>query len=86
MPVIAGQTNEVVVFQFAMYDIRSDEIQTSTRWATQDFIDKFGVVVVGVGAGVDSSLVDAEGLTERGFDPGRTAGGFQTEVRSHQRP
>lgn len=86
MPVFQSQGNEVMVFQFAMYNIHSDEVQQSKRWATQNFIERFGATRVGAGVKVDVSLVDANGLTDRGFDPHRGPGGFQTEVSLTQRP
>jgi len=86
MPVIESQGNEVMVFQFAMYDIRSDEVQRSKRWATQDFIERVSAIRVGAGVKVDASLVNSDGLTDRDFDPHRGPGGFQTEVAMTMRP
>jgi hypothetical protein len=80
MSVFTSDGDRVVVFQFEFYDIRSDEIQRSKRWATQDFIDRYGAIRIGAGVPVEAGAVKGDGLTERGFDPNRRPGGFQTQV------
>lgn len=85
MPVIATDDDKVKVFRFAMYDIGSDAFVESKRWATQKFITDFHARALGDGVEVDSSEVNVNGLTEVGFNPLPTPGGFQREVRSSMR-
>lgn len=85
MPVLATDGDKVWVFRFAMYDIGSDRFVESQRWATLRFIDSFNARRIGDGVEVDSSQVDANGLTQPGFNPVPGPSGFQQEVRSNLR-
>ncbi len=80
MTVIASQSETTTVFRFSVFDIRTDQFQRSQRWATAVFIEKVGGRSEGEGVNVDSNLVDADSLTERGFDPHRRPPGFQTSA------
>jgi hypothetical protein len=76
---------KVTVYQFAMYDIESDNWRKSRRWGTKAAIENIG------GAGflkdtavdVDESVLgaDIEGLSDIGYDP-HAMKGFQGQMRS----
>ncbi len=80
MPVIASDGPKVEVFKFTMYDIGTNQVVESRRWATTDFIARFGGAPSGSGVIVPADKVDALGMSELDFDPGVAPGGFQTNV------
>lgn len=86
MPVIASDDPKVEVFKFTMYDIGTNQVVLSRRWATLQFIQRFGGVPTGAGAMVPADKVDAQGMSEVDFDPAVRTGGFQTSVPLTQRP
>jgi hypothetical protein len=65
----------VTIFQFTLYDICSDEIRKSRRWATREVIEALGGEVLEETAiVVDASVValgasSIGGMTRRGFNP-----------------
>lgn len=81
MPTVLTHVPPTQVFQFQMYDIRSDEFQTSSRWATKDFIDRIGARMTDASTRVATDSLSQEGLTERDFEPNPRPAGFQREVR-----
>lgn len=80
MPVVASDGPRVEVFKFTMYDIGTDELVQSRRWATREFIQRFGGVPTGSRVMVPADKVDVVGMSELDFDPGAGPGGFQTSV------
>ena len=76
---------KVRIYRFKVYDIQHDEAVISKRWGTEKAIKEIacGQVLQETGVEVDDSLIhsDIEGFTERGFDPHRRHGDFQTKVR-----
>jgi hypothetical protein len=74
----------VKIFPFSQFDILTDQMKTSTRWGTEEAIDRIGGLKWGRGMIVDESVVlsDIEGFTERYFSPNRA---FQrNQVSSEQ--
>ncbi len=81
MPTVLVHQPKAQVFEFQMYDIRTDEFQTSSRWATREFVEKVGARMTGRTASVVAESLSTEGLTERDFNPNPRPPGFQREVR-----
>ena len=81
MPVIASDGPKVEVFKFTMYDISTNQIVESRRWATKDFIARFGGVPAGRGVTVPADKVDALGMSELDFDSDAGPDGSQEQVR-----
>ena len=50
MPTVASEDNKVELFKFTMYDIGPNQVVESRRWATADFIERFGGVKMGADA------------------------------------
>lgn len=75
---------KVKVYQFECYDITSDQLIRSKRWATTAAIAKIpgAIQIPGSGIEVEDDVVesDIDGMTEIGFHP-PTEGGFQREVK-----
>ena len=74
---------ELLVYQFTMYDIRSDNYTTSRRWGTPAGIKCVGgVLLPDTAVHVDESILGREiaGLSEIGFDPHATQG-FPRQVK-----
>ena len=72
---------KVAVYRFRRYDISSDEYVTSRRWAILETINLIRAeALIHTERLVDPNSLNAEGMTERGFDPDASSG-FQTRVR-----
>jgi len=69
------------VYRFQSYDITSDQIIVSKRWATQETIEHVCGQRIGEGVTVDDGLLGAEidGMTAIGFDPAGKVG-FQGTI------
>jgi hypothetical protein len=76
---------KITVYRFTVYDITTDERRRSLRWATREAIKRVGGdVLEDTATEVDDAAVEADGepgMTVRGFDPHRGAGGFQRSVK-----
>jgi hypothetical protein len=74
----------VTVYHFKVYDVGSDQMQLSRRWATREAIERIrvGVLIESTAVEVDASVINDEGMTELDFDPHRSPGGFPRSVRS----
>jgi hypothetical protein len=76
-----GMDNLVTVYPFQGYDIHTDEIQRSNRYASREWITRHGFEVAGPGARVPETDLD-DGLSPRGYDPNsQIRGGFQGSVK-----
>jgi hypothetical protein len=74
--------SKVTIYQFAAYDISTDQMQRSRRWGTRSAIERIGgEVLEETATEVDIGVVSSEiqGLSERGFDPLHRTG-FQQVV------
>lgn len=75
---------KVTVYRFQLYDVQSDQMQTSRRWGTQEAIEDLGGhPLVHTATEIDEGQVggEIEGLTVRDFSPNsQIAGGFQRAV------
>jgi hypothetical protein len=75
---------KITIYQFQVYDIRSDSIIKSKRWGTEKAIREIacGEMLKDTGVEAEESVVqsDIHGFTEIGFDP-NPRGDFQTSVR-----
>jgi hypothetical protein len=64
---------KVTVYRFSMYNIVSDTMDTSNRWATRDVIEKIhGVTWEDTAVEVEDCHLrsdDMPGMAKRGFDP-----------------
>lgn len=69
MAVIAQTGNMLLVFPFRLYNIATDEFETSKRYATRNAIEKLGATQAGPSVEVPIADVDADGLTAIGYDP-----------------
>ncbi len=78
-------TEKVTIYRFRMYDMSSDEFRFSRRWGTREAIEAIrgAEVQLDTAVQVDASEIssDVPGLTNRGFNPLVSSGGFQTQVR-----
>lgn len=75
---------QVKVFRFSGYNFDTDEVVTSRRWATKEFIEAHKYELLPrTGIRVDESIIDLDGLTPRDYDPGSVIGdgGFPPRVR-----
>lgn len=75
--------SKVTVYRFQKYDITSDTMRTSQRWATREAIAEVrGKVLEDTAIEVDADCLksEIEGMTPCDFDP-VTAKSFQTQVR-----
>jgi len=86
MPLIASQGDQVTVYRFRMFDIRSGEFVESRRWAPADLIEDIHAERIGEGVQIERSALAADGLTPHGVDPRPREGGFPRSVSSVQRP
>lgn len=72
---------KVTVHQFEGYDIHSDEIQRSNRYATREWIARRGFCQVGSGVVVPEEDLD-DGLSPRGYNPNsQIKDAFQSQVK-----
>ena len=69
MTVIASEGGTVRVYRFQLFDIVSNEYVTSTRYATQQRIEKLGGRIVSIAFDVPASHVDDDGMTEKAYNP-----------------
>ena len=72
------------IFQFELYNITTDAMAKSRRWATREMIERLGgKILEETAVDVDSSMVGREidGMTDRGFNP-HWQTGFQRQVTS----
>jgi len=68
------------VYRFTVYDVTNDESRVSRRWATREAIEwARGHALEETETEVESSVLDSNGMTERGFDP-HASKGFQRQV------
>lgn len=76
--------SKVTVYRFQMYDVHSDQMQTSRRWATLEAIEEVhGQPLIHTAIEIDASHVgdEIEGFTACGFNPSsQISVGFQTQV------
>jgi len=73
---------KVTVYRFENYDIRMDEIQRSNRYATKQWIARWGFEAVEATAvEVPREDLDADGLAPRGYNPhSRIRHGFPSSL------
>jgi len=77
--------SKVTLYQFEVYDIRSDGMTLSRSWGTREAVVLIagGRVVASTAVEVDQSAVESEselsGFTRIGFSPYKRQG-FQTQV------
>jgi len=74
--------SKVTVYRFQKYDIMTDTMQTSQRWATRQAIAEVGGKVLedtAVEVDPDCLKSEIEGMTPRDFNPNATKD-FQTQV------
>ncbi|MBU9809546.1 hypothetical protein J1785_07270 [Rahnella sp. SL6] len=65
-----GTESRVEIYQFCMYDITSDELITSKRWATLGTIEYIKASAIRKTATlVNKSDIDADGFTVIGYTP-----------------
>lgn len=80
------EAGRVMVYAFAIYDIRSDEMQRSRRMATREAIAQHGgVTIENTELEIDAAHIGQEiaGMTVRNFGPhSLEQGGFQRRVRA----
>jgi hypothetical protein len=72
------------VYRFQVWDIRTDQFQASTRWATREAIDRVGGEITSEGVQIEERLLggDIRGMTTRNFDARRPSwADFQISVR-----
>jgi hypothetical protein len=75
--------SKVTVYRFEKYDITTDTMRMSQRWATREAITAVhGKVLEDTAVDVDPDCLksEIEGMTSRDFDPNATKG-FPTQVR-----
>lgn len=85
MPSVLLQRCTIRVFRFSAYDIARDEFVMSQRWATSAFIQRLGARTEGSGVSIDNAVVDADGLTPRGYRPSEQRRVAPSEVPSERR-
>ncbi len=74
--------SKAIIYQFAVYDVTTDGMRKSRRWATREAIEWLrGDALEHTATEVDASVVGLEiaGMTERGFNPHKHTG-FQRQV------
>jgi len=84
MPEVPIPEETVILYRFSKYDINTDSVVHSKRWATQRAIDAIHGTIISEGFEVPISQVpwDAtlQEMTVMDFNPNPKTG-FQTEVR-----
>ena len=69
-PISFGMPLLVTVYRFQRYDIVSDEVVQSRRWATREAIKSVcAEVIEDTRVQVDAGILDGNGMTERNFNP-----------------
>lgn len=69
MPVLSSGGGTVRVYRFQVYDIRNDEMVTSTRMATEAAIERVRGVKLSASYEVPSDHVGPDGFTDRMYVP-----------------
>jgi hypothetical protein len=75
---------KIRIYRFTKYNIDSDEVMRSRRWATREAIGRIhGTVLEDTAVEVDESVLgtEIEGMTVRDFNP-KPRGEFQTQIKS----
>jgi hypothetical protein len=74
---------KVTVYQFTKYDVASDQVVKSRRWATRKAIEWIDATILeDTAIEVDESVIgrEVDGLSDIGYNPHATQG-FQRQVR-----
>jgi hypothetical protein len=70
----------VKVYRFQLYNISTDQNETSRRWGTREAIERIGgEVMKDTETEVNESDLIYDGMTDRDFNPHKLTG-FQTQV------
>ena len=59
--------SNVTVYPFEGYDIHTDTMQRSNRYATKKWIDRWGFEIAGKGMQVPANDLDEDGLSPIGY-------------------
>jgi hypothetical protein len=69
MTAIASKGGTVRAYRFQLFDIVSNEYVTSTRYATQQCIERLGGRITSIPFEVPVAHVDVDGMTEKNYTP-----------------